>query len=247
MKGSELIDVVKSLMVDDRSDQISGPPDELAEPILLARLITQAQLEFCQYTGALVSSGPVDAVDEITLVVGTSKYAYSPAVVSVTSARLGDSNQALAKASMAQFETPTQHYDSGAPWVPTETAANVNSRPVAYALDAGTRSIVLNAAPSTEVVTSAGKLYLRVIRFPVADVTVATLEQELSIPREAHYGLAYWVAAEILSAPNVDRANARAAGEYRKRWSEYLVRQRAARIQRESAPVKFRFNAFGPR
>lgn len=240
MKLSVLIELVRGIKLDDNSSLVSGVSDRLTEDGPLATLFDQAQIEFCRRTKWLALNGAV-ATAQITLATGTQGYAYSPYILQVRGVRFSDSFFDLIHAdesvihSQVSSQDPLAFLDGSSPAPYTASAG----RPTAYSLDAATRTITFDRAPSA---TENGLVAnLRVWRLPLTELSIDDENSEPSIPAEYHYGLTDYVAKELLLSPNLD-ADVRAMGKtFEARWDIFLERARKERVEQTSETPVFRF------
>lgn len=235
MKYSQLFQIVRDVRLDDETSQISGASDSLAEPETTFLLFTEALNRYCAYTGALIDTATVAEV-EIALS-ATKTYQHAANILNVLSVRLSDSLQALTKVPQDWLENVNASSLDPFPWAASVLLSP--GRPAAYALNAGARAITLDREPAADLITAALKLVLRVEKTPSAEVTVNDLESEPPIHPAHHFGLTYFVAAELLDTPSADKERRAAGRVFRTQWESYLVSARADVQRRSRGPMFF--------
>lgn len=232
MQLQELLDHLGTEILQDRPAIVSGGSGNLWSDTVLIRYLNQAQQLFARRTYCLLDA-TTTAATQITLVAATGVYALHKSVLKVLSVRLSDSTVDLYAGSRNLFQPVV---------VDTFAQTNTPGRPSMWAPDEEYRKLRVFPAPDTA--SAALTLRLRVVRGPVADLTLNALTAEPEIPEEYHLDLCDWAAYRALSQQEVDGEAVAAAKGFKDSFMETIrVARRGAQILTD-APTTYQFGGW---
>lgn len=242
MKLSELLAHVGGVMLDDRTDMLSGSPDQLFSDETIVRYLNEAEKFLCRRAWVLTDD-ETPAVCQITLATGVAEYALHKSVLFVKTARLADSDVDLTRAGYDDNRLRTGDINSPDYWDVNSALTDTPGRPSVFSTDSGVRKIRFGRVPSS---TENGlKVNLSVVRLPLIPLDVSDQEAEPEVDEDHHMLLATYAAGKCLQNPNID-AELRSQG---REWvSEFYAAVRDARrdnLALQQSMPQFRFGGWG--
>lgn len=242
MTLEELLDHISGNVLDDRSDLVSGAPDELFSEATLVRYLNEGQRQFCRKAWPIIDDETASCC-EIDLVAEQATYPLHSSVVRVYSVRPNDSDIPLSPLNWALISS--QVAPEYPDFLENRFAYSVPSgRPAYYSLDEATRKLRIRPKPSADQVTAIVKLKLRVARMPITLLSVDDPEGVPEIPEDYHMNLCDFAAGSALSQQNID-ADAKKDG--RDLLAKFYADLRAAKIDQVVAqrnPARFVFGGW---
>lgn len=249
MTLEELIRELRENILHDRSDRTDGDMDQMWSDATLALYINEAQNIFARKTYAL-RDGNTAEVTQVTLVEGQDVYALHPSVLAVISAQPDGANRALARAGFSQFADPpptrTAFFD------PTDVKLRKPGPPLAYSVDetflesalgpfeAGT----IRVYPEPSADEAGDIIRLRVIRTPIAKLTLENLQGQPEVPEMYHMALLDWAAYLALRVADLDAGLPDRAMEFRASFEQMIVDVRRETLRKRRAPMTMGFGHF---
>lgn len=219
--------------LDDRTELISGDEDSLWSDTFLIRQFNEAQRRLCRRSWAIIEYGTSPA-GVLTLATGKATYQYHRSILRVFDATPSS------QAAMLGRTTDERIRGVGAPEGDAfdigEAAALAGAAdtgvPLAIASDAATRTIRVYPTPTA---TQSGlKVYLKVARMPIADLTLDDTTAEPEVPEEWHLAICEFAAGKALVLPTVDSDQ---KPEGRRLLQEFDETVRLARQERQRAEM----------
>lgn len=254
MKLSELFEHLRIVYLDQVSNLIDGPTDDLYGPDTLARLFHQAQEDMAKRTFVLVNDdvasygSPATELCTVALT-GRTNYrnvAINPKIIAVYRVALSDSDVPL-KRSHTRFInvqpdsiTPEPSY-----WDVNQTYTQTAGRPSRYATDMELGRIEFDRP--LDATTAALSLRLSVAHLPLVTLAASDLNAEPEVPAEEHLTLCEFVAGKLLSNPNLDTEVRRYGATFTQNWEAAIRRLSNRRRDRERGPGGWVFGRWGNR
>lgn len=249
MTLEELITELRENILHDRSDRTDGDTDQMWSDAALVRYINEAQTRFARQTYAL-RDGQTVAATRITLVDGVDIYALHPSVLAVISAQPEGSRMALARAGFSQFAEPPPQ--QSAFFDPQNVHLPRPGPPLAYSVDetflessagpleAGTIRIY----PVPDADAAGTVVQLRVIRTPIAKLTLENMAGVPEIPEMYHLSLLDWAAYLALRVVDLDAGMPDRAMEFRASFEQTVNEVRKETLRKRRAPMTWGFGRF---
>lgn len=236
---SELLDATAKEHLDDRTELVSGDGDDLWSDAFLVRMLNEGQRLLARRAWCIIEYGVAPA-GVITLVTGKQVYPLHKSILrvfdatpSTQAAPLGRTDDIQIRDTSLLTGAPNNAFDAweiGEAAALAGTATSSTGAPLAFATDAGTRA--LRIFPLVGADQNGMKVYLRVARYPIAYLTLDSMDGVPEIPDEFHDDLVRYAAGRALTLPNVD-SNQKAEG--RRLLDEFADRCREARQDRQRA------------
>lgn len=212
----ELLHELRSNILHDRSDQVSGASsDYLWDDATLVRYINEAQRRFARRSLTL-RDGVTPEVCQVKIVANQNLYPLHKSVLGVISIRLTGDQADLARAGHSAFDTyriPDNYY-----FDPGQLSSLPPGKVVAFSTDeslletdhgswSGTelRVYPMPDAAHTPVVAN-----LRVVRLPLRSLHVDSLDAEIEIAEDHQLNMLDWAAYLALRGVDLDVAGSNA-------------------------------------
>lgn len=220
----DLLDELRHNLLRDDSDQIAGPSDQLWSDATLVRYIDQAQKRFARQS-LILRDGTTSAVTQLTLQTDVDEYKCHAAVISVISARLEDERfdmQRISHGTLQNYQPPDPlFFDVNAQ--PAQSG-----KPLTFytdeEIDADNSSVVqlvsLRVYPKPSATYNGKKLYLRVCRLPLTDLTTGNLSAIPEIPEQWQFDMLYWAAARALDVMDRDAGDPGRSDRYMAKFTK---------------------------
>ncbi len=250
MNLGDLLDELRSNILHDRSDRISGTPDYLWTDATLVRYIDEAQRRFARLS-LCIRDGSTDEVTLVTLVEGQSTYTLHESLIAVISAKLGDDRVDMARAGhsmLSAYQVPSTNFLD-----PGSFATLPDGKPLAYSTDeevvgddhgsAGVMTLRVYPAPSADYEDE--QIRLRVIRKPIERLTPGNLGAVLEIPEEHHLEVLDWAAYLALRIADLDAGATNRSKEFAQAFDIHVKAARAASMRKLFAPSSWGFGRSG--
>jgi hypothetical protein len=232
----DLLTYVGDDVLKDRTDLISGDPDELWSDRFIVSCLNEAQRILARRAWILIDVGNATA-GQITLVENQDTYDLHKSVLRVYEAIPTDTSIPLGRTTHSAIG---YHNADAADFFDANAAfSSTPARPGAFATDAAFRKLQLNRKPDA---ASAGLiLNLKVARLPITPLALSELAGIPEVPEEYHQWLGDYAAGCCLSMPRAD-ADMKVVGRAMKQ--EFFARVGEAKQDRqraEAAPGDFAF------
>lgn len=238
MTLQDLIDELRQNLLRDKSDAVGGAIDQLWSTASLIRYLDDGYQKFASHT-LLIRDAATPAVTQVTLSQGVSTYALDPRVLSVLSARVGNSRWELKQVS---HDVPQgMLISSGGPPVKFELLAD--AEPSMFWTGETAQSITVYPAPSSEF--DGVTMYLRVARLPLNPLAnnPTSLAAQLEMPNKYHLDIAEWAAYRALRNHDVDGENMSKAERHKIRFDEAVEEARNDIRRQTATPIVVKFNS----
>ena len=250
MDLSALLKELRQNILRDRSNQVSGPSDQLWDDATLISYIDQAQKRFARLTHC-IKDGTTPACCVVPLVAGVDTYVLHPSVVSLFSAKFQGTIVDLARANhtgLGSYKQPDTYF-----FDPTQLANLPPGRVVAYSTDEevsadanGSFSVVtLRVYPTPTAPYITAPLQLRVSRLPINDLTVHNLAAYPEIPELHHLEMLDWAAYLALRVGNHDAEDYQRALNFKGLFEENIEAAKKTLRQKSFAPALWGFGRNG--
>lgn len=240
MKNSELIDLVASDMLDDRKNLISGESDVLFPDSLIARYLAEAERTLCRRAWVLEDAG-ASAATRIQLAAGKGEYPVDKSVLFVKAVRLSDSDLDLVRVGYNGNRVSSAIKDSE-PWDVNYAYVENPGRPSRYSTDVGTRVIRLRQKP--DAASALLKLYLSVVRMPLAPISAENGSGTPEVAEEYHLDLALYAAGKCLNRPTVEAELRTLGRQWIKEFDERVAEARRDRNRFTQSEPQHHFGAW---
>lgn len=233
MNLEELLEYTAKQFLDDRTDLVDGDPDELWSDSFLVRQFNQAQRIFARRAWCITEYGETPA-GVITLTEGKTLYKLHKSVIRVYDATPDGQDIPLGRADDIAIRSPyppgMDAWDIGvAASLAGGTLINPGA-PLVFASDAAWRTLRVTPAPSS---TQEGlKVYLKIARYHLTDLTLSNTKGCPEIPEEYHMDICEYAAGKALTLPNADADN---KAEGRKLLESFNAAVKEARRDRQRA------------
>lgn len=249
MTLNELVDELRNNILNDRSDAISGDPDQLWTDATLVRYINEAQRRFAT-RGLVIRDSSTREVVNVTLVDGQSEYELHPSIIAVISARMSDSAADLARFGHSALNGPCNA--SSMTWYPSAVTVPAG-RPLMYSTDEalaedddGTfNTVVMRVHPTPDADSAGGVIKLRVIRKPLDDLTASDMYAVPEIPIDYHLAMLDWAAHLALRINDVDAGNDTRAELFRASFEQSVKEARNLILRKIFVPQQWGFGRGG--
>lgn len=242
MKLSELLAHVGGVMLDDRTDMLSGSPDQLFSDETIVRYLNEAQRILCRRAWVLTDD-ETPAVCEIALETGVTEYALHKSVLFVKSARLADSDVDLSRVGYDDNRLRAVDISSPDYWDVNSSLTETTGRPSVFSTDSGVRKIRFGRPPSS---TENGlKVNLVVVRMPIVALDVNDQEAEPEVSEEHHMSLATYAGGKCLQNPNIDVELRSQGREWVKEFFAAVRDARRDNLALQQSMPQFRFGGWG--
>lgn len=250
MNLGDLLDELRSNILHDRSDRISGTPDYLWTDATLVRYIDEAQRRFARLS-LCIRDGSTDEATLVTLATGVNQYDLHESVIAVISAKMADDRVDLTRAGhsmLSVYQAPSTNFLD-----PGSFATLPDGKPLAFSTDeevvlddhgsAGMMTLRVYPAPSAEY--AGEQVRLRVIRKPIERLVATNLGAVLEIPEEHHLEVLDWAAYLALRIVDIDAGATNRAKEFAQSFEVHVKAARAASMRKLFAPSSWGFGRSG--
>lgn len=251
MNLNALLSELRENILHDRSDRVAGQSDRLWSDVTLVRYINEAHRRFARESLILRDGAPGD-MTTITLVTGQTQYALHDKVIAVVSAKFGNDRVDLPRAGHSAFDAYKQpdpyFFDT------TQFATMAPGKPLAFSTDDfitktgddDTLSrISLRVFPEPSAEYNGQTIQLRVIRLPLEDLDVKTLQMVPEVPEDHHLPMLDWAAYLALRIVDVDAGFAARAQEFKASFDTHVKEARKMVMRKLFAPQQWGFGRNG--
>jgi hypothetical protein len=253
MNLGDLLDELRSGLLRDVSDQVSGDSDQLWSDAQLVRYIDQAQRRFAQ-RGEVIRDGITPEVCQFTTVANQDTYQLHKSIISVLSVKMTGDRADLTRAGHNQLDTYT--LPDGLFFDPSQLATLPPGKPVAWTTDEtnatddyGTwMSVVLRLFPivSSDYASTLGKI--RVVRYPINRLTPDNLSAIPEVPEDYHLNMLDWAAYLALRQADLDIAGGNARGlakDYAASFEQHCVDAKHLSQKKLRSEINYAFGRNG--
>ena len=247
MNVEELLNELRINMLRDKSDQISGPADELWSDDTLIRYVNDAYRRFCRRS-LLLRDNEMAEFTQIALESGVVEYLLSPAVLAVISAKYDTDSNDLPRTS--HDEVNAIPAADALMWDINALSTTQPGRPRVWYTDdavliASNTQMKLRVYP-TPSATEVGKIiYLRVARLPAKEFSLDEPEEAPEIPEDYHLDMLGWAAYRALTNHDVDGAANDRANQYKTQFEAVLAEVEQESRRKLFATMRFAFGRNG--
>lgn len=242
MKLSELLAHVGGVMLDDRTDMLSGSSDNLVSDETIVRYLNAGEKILCRKAWVLTDD-ETPAVCEIALETGVTEYALHKSVLFVKSARLADSDVDLTRVGYDDNRLRAVDISSPDYWDVNSSLTETTGRPSVFSTDSGVRKIRFGRPPSS---TENGlKVNLSVVRTPIVLLDVNDPEAEPEVDEDHHMTLATYAGAKCLQNPNIDSELRSQGREWMSEFNAAVREAKRDNLALQQSMPQFRFGGWG--
>lgn len=246
MKLDECLAELRTNLLRDASTLKSGPPDHYWSDETLVRYIEDAHRRFARRALCLRDDTTAEVV-QVVLSAGVDIYSLHESILRVTSARHEDAQTDLVRIThLLQFSFSNPSVD-----ITDFVTSGDSGQPQRFATDEGVQvddahqvRMLFDPAPDA---TQAGKLVnLRVVRLPLAKLTLDKTDAVPEIPEDWHLDMLEWAAYRALRNWDED-AEGRAKAQQHKDRFEEAVKECLKEVQDRKMyqPVTWKFGFGG--
>jgi len=240
MTLTELLDELRKNILRDSSGLVSGTADSLWSDDALVRYINDAYFRFCRLTLSLTDR--TSALTEVVLESGVSVYPLDKSVLGVISARLAGAPTDLSRTGHGVLDTPFRTDDSLFFDI-NILAALPPGKPMAFATDEEDASFRVYPEPSADYADQV--INLRLIRLPLAKLSLDNPEEEPEIREEWQLGMLDWAAYKALSNHDVDAESLVRAKTRKAAFEEWVADAKLEARRRRFAGTAWSFGRDG--
>lgn len=230
---SEMLDYTAKEFLDDRTDLITGDPDELWSDATLVRYFNQAESILARRAWTIIETGVAPA-GVITLQTGISLYKLHKSVLKVYDGTPSDQLSPLGQGDDINLRNPyppsSDAFDIGSAAAIAGNTLNIPGPPLAIATDAGTRQV--RVAPTPAAAQNGTQIFLKVARMPICKLDVSKPNASPESSEEFHLFLCDYAAGRCLTMPNVDSQGRGIGKDLLAEWEKNV---REARQDRQRA------------
>jgi hypothetical protein len=245
---SELRDELRNNILYDRSDSVSGDPDQLWSDPTLTRYINEAYKRFAKRS-LVIRDNTTPAVVNVTLDEGVTEYTLHASVLAVVSARVSDSAKDLVRTGHSVLNAYTSPDNNT--WDLSLLEAMPPGAPLAFttdetigdASDTTQSAVVLRVYPEPDADADGTVVKLRTIRMPLADLSGDTDVPEL--PATHHLEMLDWAAYLALRIVDTDAGNPKRAAEFAQTFEAHVQAARSMVLRKLFAPQGWGFGRGG--
>lgn len=250
MKLSDLLDELRTNILNDRSDQTSGDSDYLWTDATLVRYINEAQRRFAKRS-FIIRDATTPEVVNVTIKAGVTEYQLHPSILSVLSAKVSGSIMDLARVGhsilgdyrtdnvVTPFDPATLGSTDGAP------RAFATDEQLAEDDDGALAAVSMRVYPTPRAEDDGTIVKLRVVRMPLDDLTVTNQSQVPEIPIDHHLEMLDWAAYLALRIVDQDAGNPKRAQEFANSFEAHVQDARRLVLRKLRAPQPWGFGRGG--
>lgn len=250
MKLSDLLDELRTNILNDRSDRTSGTSDYLWTNATLVRYINEAQRRFAK-RGFVIRDSTTAEVVNVTLAEGVDQYTLHPSILSVLSAKVDGAVRDLARVGhciLGDFTNPNAEIfnaaaigaiSAGAPLAFTtdETIAEDDDGTIA--------AVSMRVYPVPDAVADGTLIKLRVVRLPIDELTTSSMSAVPEIPLDHHLEMLDWAAYLALRIVDEDAGNPKRAAEFAASFEQHVKDARTLVLRKLRMPQPWGFGRGG--
>lgn len=250
MNLTDLLDELRSGILNDKTARVSGTADYLWTDARLIRYIDEAQNRFATKS-LVIRDGRTAECCQVTLVEGQTEYPLHEAVIAVVSAKISTATADLARVghSLISAYRPTgeQWYDStyytGIP--AGTTLAYSTDEGVSDQMADGVSQVVLRVYPEPNADAAGTIIQLRVVRKPLARLTIGNMSTTPEIPEDHHLEMLDWAAYLALRIVDDDAGAPKRAGDFAASFEVHVKNARNAAMRKMFAPLPWGYGRGG--
>lgn len=250
MNLRDLLSELRNNILNDRSDSVSGDPDQLWTDATLVRYINEAQRRFAT-RGLVIRDNTTAEVVNVTLVAGVTEYTLHPAVIAVVSAKKSGETKDLVRTGhsvLNAYTTPsTDNWDLSllATMPPGPPLAYTTDETLAEDDDGTISAVVLRIYPQPDAAAAGTVIKLRVIRRPLENLVVGNLSAVPEIPVDHHIEMLDWAAYLALRIVDQDAGNMPRAEKFAASFEAHVQNARKLVLKKMFVPQGWGFGRGG--
>lgn len=250
MNLGALLNLLRTAILNDRSDRVGGDNDYLWQDETLVTYINEAQNKFAR-EALVLRDGSTNEVTRVRLVEGQDSYSLHPAVLAVISAKPEGQQADLTRVGHSLLGAYRAPSDS---WTDPQSLTTIPAgAPLAFATDeelvaddSGSLSVVtLRVFPKPSAAMADTYLRLRVVRKPLEQLTVDNLYAIPELPDDHHIEMLDWAAYLALRIVDDDAGAPRRAAEFEARFLANIQKVRRQAMRKMFAPMPWGFGRGG--
>lgn len=249
MNLQQLVDELRNNILYDRSDSVSGDPDQLWTDATLVSYINEAQRRFAIRSLCIIDKTTAAAC-QVTLLTDTAEYELHPSVIGVLSARLNAEEHDLARTGhslLNRYIPPSEDF-----WDAAQLAAT-SGKPLAFSTDEAVLddssswgSATLRVYPKPSATYNNTLLKLRVARKPINTFTTTAMSSQTpEVPVDYHVDMLDWAAYLALRINDVDAGSMRRAEKFAASFEAHVQDARKQVLRKLRAPQPWGFGRGG--
>jgi len=247
MNLGELLEELRENILNDRSNQVSGPSDYLWSDSTLIRYINEAQRRFARL-GLVLRDATTPQCCTVALALNTVNYVLDPSVVAVLSAKYPLDPGDLARAghaALGTYNTPDPYFFN-----PTYLSNLPPGKVMAWSTDEqvsaddnGSMSVVTMRVYPAPIDPFATSLQLRVARLPLDKL--CDMEDVPEIPEDHHIDMLDWAAYRALRVVDHDKGDPERAAEFKQSFADHVEEAKKAAQLKMFVPMQWGFGRNG--
>lgn len=250
MTLGELLTLLRESILNDRTDRASGSSDYLWTDSTLVTYINEAQRRFAVRSLSL-RDGSTDEATLVTLVEGQTLYNLHPAVMAVMSAKLTARDTMLQRVGhglLDVYRNPTDRWVDPAGFIalPPGTTLAYSTDEAMNDVNGDTfNQITLRIYPKPSAEMAGQTIRLRVVRKPLAQLSVDALSAVPEIGEDHHIELLDWAAYLALRIVDDDAGAPKRAAEFAASFESHVTEAKKLAMRKMFAPIGWGFGRGG--
>lgn len=250
MQLGALLTLLRNAILNDRTDRSAGTSDYLWEDATLVTFINEAQRRFA-VKGLILQDATTDAVTLVTLATGQANYPLDKSVLAVISAKMSTQDADLSRVGhsfLSAYRAPTDQWIdpacfSGLP--PGATLAFSTDEGLVDATAGSFSQVSMRVHPVPAAAQNGQTIRLRVLRKPLADLSIGALTAVPEIPEDHHIEMLDYAAYLALRIVDDDAGAPKRAEEFREMFEANVKAARIAVMKKLFTPLGWGFGRAG--
>ncbi|MDD3885166.1 MAG: hypothetical protein PHW66_09605 [Gallionella sp.] len=250
MTLDDMLTYTASELLDDRTELVTGDNDDLWSDSYLVRQFNEAQKILCRRAWVIVEYGSIPA-GSITLRTGVSVYPLHKSVLRVydgtpttQTAPLGRTEDINLRDTSVVTPYPADAFNAVELGQAASLAgglATLSGAPLAFASDAASRTLRVFPPPTS---TQNGvKVYMKVARLPIKELSLDDMDAEPEVPAEFHLQICEYAAGKALTLPNVDADQKPEGRRLLAAFDQVVKEARQERQRAEASAYRWNFSS----
>ncbi len=250
MRLQELLDELRDNILNDRSDSVSGDPDQLWTDATLVRYINEAVRRFAKRSFVIRDNTTPEVVN-VTLEEGVTEYTLHPSILSVLSAKVDGATRDLNRVGhvvLGDYSNPNAEIFNAAlldQLQAGEPQAFTTDETIGEDDDGTNAAVTMRVYPEPSADADGTLIKLRVIRMPIDHLAANTLSAIPEIPADHHLEMLDWAAYLALRIVDQDAGNMKRAADFAASFETHVNDAKRLVLRKLRAPQPWGFGRGG--